>query len=90
LRAPEGCVAISSEKARLLRFTRNDNSYSWIWVKYKYSFWNIGKRNRSNTISCHLLLFIDSWLTLSQKKVLTLCHGFLPLFISILYNLTRQ
>src|SRR4030066_2568100 len=25
-------VAISSEKARLLRFTRNDNSYSWIWV----------------------------------------------------------
>src|SRR4030067_1960047 len=31
LRAPEGCVAISSEKARLLRFTRNDNSYSWIW-----------------------------------------------------------
>jgi len=32
LRAPEGCVAISSEKARLLRFTRNDNSYSWIWV----------------------------------------------------------
>ena len=32
LRAPEGCVAISSEKARLLRFTRNDNSYSLIWV----------------------------------------------------------
>jgi len=32
LRAPEGCVAISSEKARLLRFTRNDNSYSWLWV----------------------------------------------------------
>jgi hypothetical protein len=32
LRAPDGCVAISSEKARLLRFTRNDNSYSWIWV----------------------------------------------------------
>jgi len=25
-------VAISSEKARLLRFTRNDNSYRWIWV----------------------------------------------------------
>jgi hypothetical protein len=25
-------VAISSEKARLLRFTRNDNSYSWIWL----------------------------------------------------------
>jgi hypothetical protein len=32
LRAPEGCAAISSEKARLLRFTGNDNSYSWIWV----------------------------------------------------------
>ena len=28
-------VAISSEKARLLRFTRNDNSYSWIWVYIK-------------------------------------------------------
>jgi hypothetical protein len=32
LRAPEGCVAISSKKVRLLRFTRNDNSYSWTWV----------------------------------------------------------
>jgi hypothetical protein len=26
---------------------------------YKYSHWTIGKRNRSNTISCHLLPFID-------------------------------
>src|SRR3990170_7274368 len=28
-------VAISSEKARLLRFTRNDNSYCWI-ENYKF------------------------------------------------------
>lgn len=33
LRAPEGCEAISLEKTRLLRFTRNDNSYRWIREK---------------------------------------------------------
>jgi hypothetical protein len=38
LRAPEGCVAISLEKARLLRFTRNDNSYRWIRDKALWSF----------------------------------------------------
>ncbi|MBM4137325.1 MAG: insulinase family protein, partial [Nitrospira sp.] len=32
LRAPERCVAISMKKTRLLRFTRNDNSYRWIWI----------------------------------------------------------
>ena len=31
LRAPERCAAISSATARLLRFTRNDNFYRWIW-----------------------------------------------------------
>ncbi len=29
----KGCVAISLEKTRLLRFTRNDNSYRWIREK---------------------------------------------------------
>jgi hypothetical protein len=32
LRAPERCAAISPVTVRLLRFTRNDNSYRWIWV----------------------------------------------------------
>jgi len=36
LRAPKGCVAISLEKTRLLRFTRNDISHSWIWVNVKF------------------------------------------------------
>jgi len=30
LRAPEKCVAISHEKTRLFRYTRNDNSYRWM------------------------------------------------------------
>src|SRR4030043_2035945 len=35
---------------------------------YKMFFWSISKKNRSNTISCHLLLFIDSWFNLIMKK----------------------
>jgi hypothetical protein len=37
LRAPDRCVAISLEKARLLRFTRNDNLHRWIEVSGKIS-----------------------------------------------------
>ena len=33
LRAPEGCVTISSEKPRLLRFTRNDSGLGIGMVK---------------------------------------------------------
>jgi hypothetical protein len=29
LRAPERCVAISSQRPRLLHFVRNDNSLNW-------------------------------------------------------------
>jgi hypothetical protein len=31
LRAPGRCAALSSLKARLLRFTRNDDAYRWFW-----------------------------------------------------------
>jgi hypothetical protein len=37
LRAPEGCVAICQIMMRLLRFTRNDIFYLWIWEKLKFS-----------------------------------------------------
>jgi hypothetical protein len=37
LRAPEGCLAISSE-LRLLRFTRNDNSCYWTCIRLSCSF----------------------------------------------------
>ncbi len=47
LRAPRilsGCVAISHEKTRLLRYTRNDNFYSCIWNLIK----DEGRRRRKN------------------------------------------
>ncbi|MBM4136264.1 MAG: hypothetical protein FJ241_05455 [Nitrospira sp.] len=63
LRAPKGCVAISYQKARLLRFTRNDNQYFLILVLFFlviiYPF------------ASHAAILLDRVIAVVNKEVIT-------------------